>query len=221
MRIRLISQVVSGAFGILFYSKIACANVSEKKNGNVLPDFPMMSVDHRVGKMFFVAVEPFGRIPSSGFGLRSGYFITPDSFVGVNYSQGTLAFVSTVYESNLFELTYKRFFTNSFYMDAGIASEQLEVKYEVVSAVNSFAKVQSEAFFQRSGLVLHLGNQWQWRRFTVGCDWLGHHLPLVKKETFNAARDGDITDEGRQKQEVRSTTRSTLQLVRIYFGFSF
>jgi hypothetical protein len=203
------------------YSQMSPAQTTAKKFDNTLPEMPLISVDHRVDKTVFIAAEPYGRLPSSGYGGRIGYFITPDSLVGVNYSAGDLDLNNAVYDSTLVELTYKRFFTNSIYMDAGVASEVVDVKYRVVDAANTFARVESKANIKRSGLVLHIGNQWQWSNLTLGCDWLGHHLPLSKEESFRPAAGGDLGDEAKQKYEVKKATKSTLQIVRAYVGFSF
>ena len=214
-------RAITYALVAAFFSQISIAQTTEKKFDNTLPEMPLISVDHRVGKKVFVAVEPYGRLPSAGYGARVGYFITPDSLVGVNYSTGRLDLNDAAYESTLFELTYKRFFTNSIYMDAGLASEAVDTRYRVIDAANSFAKVESKAALKRSGVVLHIGNQWQWSNITLGCDWLGHHLPLSRKESFSPSAGGDPSDEARQKREVKKATRSTLQMIRAYVGFSF
>lgn len=216
-----ILRAVSFALVAVCYGQISLAQTTQKKFDNTLPEMPLISVDHRVDKKVFIAAEPYGRLPSAGFGGRIGYFITPDSLVGVNYSTGSLSLNDAAYDSMLFELTYKRFFTNSIYIDAGIANEAVDVKYKVVDATNSFARVESKAEIKRSGVVLHIGNQWQWSTFTLGCDWLGHHLPITKDESFSPATDGDPGDEARQKRGVQKATKSTLQIIRAYIGISF
>jgi hypothetical protein len=203
------------------YGQMSLAQTTEKKFDNTLPEMPLLSVDHRVGKTVFIAAEPYGRLPSAGFGGRIGYFITPDSLVGINYATGSLKRNDAVFDSTLLELTYKRFFTNSIYMDAGVASELVDVKYKVIDTANTLARVESNASLKRSGFVLHIGNQWQLSNFTIGCDWLGHHLPVSKDESFSPAAGGNIEDEARQKRAVQRATRSTFQFIRGYVGFSF
>jgi hypothetical protein len=214
-------RAVTFALFAACYGQMSLAQTTDNKFDNTLPEMPLLSVDHRVGKTVFLAVEPYGRLPSAGFGGRIGYFITPDSLVGINYSTGSMEHNDAVFDSTLLELTYKRFFTNSIYMDAGIANEVVDVRYKVIDTANSFARVESKASLKRSGFVLHIGNQWQFSNFTFGCDWLGHHLPVFQDESFSPAAGGDIADEGRQKRAVQRATRSTLQFVRGYVGFSF
>jgi len=213
-------QVLFAAIIFSLYSQLLWAEDLDLKKGHSFPEPELISVDHRVGKTAFVAVEP-GRIPTTGFGIRTGYFITPDSLLAVNYSSGKLTTDDSDFEFSLIELIYKRFFTNSFYMDAGIAREKVLVDYEVVSSTNSSLHVKSQADIQRNGLVIHMGNQWQWSRFTIGCDWIGHHLPLVKEEAFKSNGNVAASEEDRKKKNIKNTVRSTLQLARIYLGISF
>lgn len=211
-------------FGTILAIGCADASIAQttgRKTSDFLPEAPLISVDHRVGKTVFVGIEPLGRLPSTGYGLRAGYYISPDSLVGLSYSFAKLETNNAVSESLLFEVTYKRFFTNSFYMDAGFASDAIGVTYQVRSSANAYEKVESSGELKRLGLVLHMGNQWQWNHFTLGCDWVGHHLPLQRSESFKPSAGGNPEDEDRQKDEVRKKVRSTLQLARFYVGISF
>jgi hypothetical protein len=214
-------RFIIGTILVLGWTQAVVAQNTDGKTNDFLPDLPLISVDHRVGKTVFVGVEPLGRLPSTGYGLRTGYYITPDSLVGLNYAVAKLETKDAVFESLLFEVTYKRFFTNSFYMDAGFASESINMTYQVESAANASEKVESSGELKRLGLVLHMGNQWQWNHFTLGCDWVGHHLPLQRSESFKPSAGGNSQDEDRQKDETRKKLPSTLQLARFYLGFSF
>lgn len=214
-------RVAASAFCLSLACQVSLAQTTDKKFDSTLPEMPLISVDHRVGKTVFIALEPLGRLSTPGYGFRAGYYLFPDSLVGINYALGNVNLNGAIYDSTLIEVTYKRFLTNSFYMDAGFASEQIDVKYNVVSAALPVASVESNAEFQRWGVVLHMGNQWQWNHFTLGCDWLGHQLSLSRKESFNPAGAGDPGDEARQKRDVKKAARSTLQVLRFFLGFSF
>lgn len=180
-----------------------------------------LSVDNRIGKKAFAAIELAGFTPNLGFGLRGGYFISPDSIIGLSYLNGSFDTKTQSYNKSLFEVTYKRFFTNSLYLDAGFGYQKWTVDYKVTDNSNSATENASTATLTNFGLVLHVGNQWQWRAFTVGCDWAGYFQPLTSTEKFASSGNNNTIDQDKEERAIKNNTSSTYHLVRLYAGYAF
>ncbi len=65
-----------------------------------------------------------------------------------------------------------------------------------------------------------LGNQWCWRHFTLGADWVGVSVPVF--ERVRVSKEGDATDEGRR---TRIATREwhgvDVHYLTLYAGLAF
>lgn len=193
----------------------------KKKNGDSGKKLAKMSVDNRIGKKVFAAIELAGLTPNVGFGVRGGYFLSPDSILGLSYAAGSFETKTQNYKKSIFEVTFKRFFTNSLYADAGLGYQKWTVDYRVTDNSNSTKELNSQATIADIGLVLHIGNQWQWRAFTVGCDWAGYFQPLSSSKKFADAGDANKADQAKEERAVEHNTRSTFHLLRLFAGYAF
>lgn len=64
-------------------------------------------------------------------------------------------------------------------------------------------------FFKDYGLGIRVGNEWQWKNFTMGCDWFGLNRTLIKVyNTFPSTSFG--LDQER-----------TIAFLNLYLGYSF
>jgi hypothetical protein len=71
---------------------------------------------------------------------------------------------------------------------------------------------------------LNIGNQWQFKNFTLGCDWVGVTLPLSKKySNESVATTGNLATEQQENEDAKEdlTERTQINLLRFYLGASF
>jgi hypothetical protein len=193
----------------------------KKEEGAEDKSLVKLSVDNRVGKKIYAALELAGFSPNLGFGLRGGYFLNPDSIVSLSYVGGGFSTKTQKYQKSLFEVTYKRFFTNSLYADAGLGYQKWTADYKVTDNSDSTKEIGTQATISNIGLVLHVGNQWQWRAFTTGCDWAGYFQPLTRSEKFASSSSFNSLDREKEERAVKNNTRSTYHLLRFYAGYAF
>lgn len=96
-------------------------------------------------------------------------------------------------------LQYKHFTGNSFYL----APELFYINYTENDDTPSFFDRKDERI-TALGLSFKIGNQWQWKHFTVGCDWVGLGRTLIH---FN--RTDDFLSD------------LSFTLLNVYVGWSF
>jgi hypothetical protein len=73
-----------------------------------------------------------------------------------------------------------------------------------------------------TGIDLHVGNQWQWDGFTMGCDWVGYFLSLSTSASYGSGSDLDAADKKSEEDSLISRLGgSSLHLARFYIGWSF
>ncbi len=65
-----------------------------------------------------------------------------------------------------------------------------------------------------------LGNQWSWRHFTLGADWVGVSIPVF--ERVRVTEEGGSTDEGRKTRIATREWRGVdLHYLTLYAGLAF
>ena len=85
-----------------------------------------------------------------------------------NYTQSKVRDISAL-------VTYRQFTGNSFYWKAGFGYSSYEAFWLFAYANSVNVRNESGYQFTASSLIgaLNIGNEWQWERFTIGCDWVG------------------------------------------------
>lgn len=103
-----------------------------------------------------------------------------------------------------FALQYKHFTGNSFY----IAPEIFYLNTREESRIPIFSEIfnidgEMEEYISL-GAGVRIGNQWSWRHFSIGVDWIGYgrRVGIFKRSSSNA-------------------TENTWTLLNIYAGLSF
>ncbi len=106
------------------------------------------------------------RLPNSA--VSGMYFLTPNDLLGLK-----LGSLSGKENQNSIAIQYKRYFGNSFYA----APELFYLRsYEEINGfwADVFNINQREyASYKSLGAGVRIGNQWTWKNFTLGCDWIG------------------------------------------------
>lgn len=189
---------------------------------SALPAFAQESEANRKDKTATVAVEAIGftLMPVSGF--RAGYFFSPDLTAEVAYATGGAKVLDFEADKTVIEAKAKYFFGNSFYVDGGLANESWKVKYSVLTSATGTTTESFSGSVSNTGLTLHLGNQWQWSGFTLGCDWVGYFLALSTTSSFGSSGAVDEDDKKDQETSIKNTMGgSSAHLARFYLGWSF
>jgi hypothetical protein len=122
-----------------------------------------LSVDNRVGKHAYVAAEVSAYASRPSEGLRAGYFLSPDTVLELTHARLSSQYAGDDVTGTATDLGYKTFFSNSLYGHAGLSHQTWAV---------------DDRKYGRTAATVQVGNQWQWRAATAGCDWLGYLLPL-------------------------------------------
>ncbi|MFZ4715404.1 MAG: hypothetical protein ACOYL6_16895 [Bacteriovoracaceae bacterium] len=95
-------------------------------------------------------------------------YIDDDNILGlkIGYTNNNTSKYWNHYQSNI-SLQYKRYVSNSFYLAP-------EIIYLKTQAKNSEAGSSSpDTSSSGLGAGFRIGNQWHWKNFTLGCDWIG------------------------------------------------
>lgn len=123
-----------------------------------------LSVDNRVGKHVYVAAEVSAYAARPSEGLRAGYFLSPDTVLELSHARLSTEYAGEDVAGTATDFGYKTFFSNSFYGNAGFSHQTWAV---------------DNRSYGRTAATVQVGNQWQWRSATAGCDWLGYLMPLT------------------------------------------
>ena len=207
------------------------------------------SLDLRKGKSYIATVELLGigtGLLSSSSGVNFGAYRDSDSLIefsavvstnsGSSFSTNKSTDSDTKMDNQTAEdgrafdiaIRYKQFFGNSFYGYIGPAYRQTEATLKLRSTssagVTSSSVDIASAAMRDLGLDGAIGNAWQWSNFTMGCDWIGLHVPIARFRN-------DYDDKGyiTSVKQVNDARRSfvnqargpAFMMLRFYVGASF
>jgi hypothetical protein len=182
----------------------------------------MDSAQHRANKRWQATFGPGHAHPFFGVRARFSLFLDRDSMMFLDLSGGTTwnglsplySYSKTQSEGRKLSLGSKLFLSNSFYVE-GTGFYRI-----VARKADQFAN-DIEFSSQAVGMEFLIGNQWQWNRFTLGCDWIGVHVPL---SVFGEKSRGTDSSEYFQRKSTEFESfskRVSLILAGFYIGFSF
>lgn len=143
----------------------------------------------------------------SNFTLGVGYFIDDNDLINLRYTFQNSSGAEQSRSSNDFPektraiaLGDRHFFGNSF-NTLGSLYWKDHSKFDRANG--------RTYYFKDYGLGIRLGNEWQWKNFTMGCDWFGLNHSLVKvADSFPA------TSFGLDRE-------LTFSFLNFYLGYSF
>ena len=166
--------------------------------------------------------------PVSATAFELGYFATPDLLLQVGYSDGTFDLDFFSVEASVLEFDAKYFIGNSFYVKGGLADRQLSLKnVSCYACGTSGQNTQLGNYGYVASLVVDasIGNEWQFKYLTLGCDWFGVMEPLaiLKSQTtatvaanLSASDQSDLNDTWSRLGKTLS-----FELLHFYIGLSF
>lgn len=187
--------------------------------------FAKNSEEEREDKKYFVTLAPLGlEFETRSASIDAGIYLDSNSTLSLQYTQLLVASSTTLIGDSddrsdesqelwddagkgfALSINYKKFVTRTFYLRPSIYYRSQKI---VISTSESFGSlVDSEAgSIHDSGLSFRIGNQWQWSKLTIGCDWVGVSQLLV---TFD--RSGNLEDDN---------ISTNLSLLNAYVGMSF
>jgi hypothetical protein len=161
-----------------------------------------------------------GNINMYNLGVGVNYFINPNNLIVAEIGTGTnVDFVSSFGGdtvngwTNWQGIYYKHFFNNSFYIKGGI--EFTEVRYNVTHY--ELTDYSQSAYINLYSLYVAIGNQWQFRTFTLGCDWVAADLPFAN----TSYSETDVGTPNNAWNLKSNLTNGGLTVARFYLGMNF
>lgn len=176
------------------------------------------SEDYRRDKVGVVLVEMgLINVLHFGTGLQGGVFLDDDTIIAADLFSARFDFLG---KSQVTTETVRlhRFVSNSFYLVGGAGLRQS------VTEAYSWRK-SDQSTFRANHFVgeFALGNRWQMKQFTIGCDWFGLTGQLVKISS-SESHDDDVsvnTRDSRKHDFDSQNENVNIQLVRFHLGFVF
>lgn len=114
-----------------------------------------------------------------------------------------------VYKGTTVELSYKQFEGNTFYFEPSLF-------YRTFTGADWYSSLtgtrNGEVEAEDLGIGFKIGNQWQWKNLTVGCDWIG----IGKRIAILSERE--LTDDD---SDVMDDMETTYTWLNFYVGVSF
>lgn len=186
---------------------------------------------NRMDKQWTFGAQLVGVGPTyaTSYGLTAGYFLNrnmiffaeimtgnldSDSFLDSNYT----SFSTINIDGRSIGAHFKHFVGNSFYYRAGLDLRFIEYKFSHSSGDQASFKGTS------LGLTFNIGNQWQWKNFTLGCDWIGLTVPMsdnYKDEQLTTGGSSFYDPQDFEDDKDTLLGDTTLNVLRFYLGASF
>lgn len=221
--------LLCGLFCLSFFAEAQTPSTEEivatKETSNSVSE--NSSEMNRVDKKYEISLMPVGFGPNPGVstGVNFGYYINKDSTVLLSYSyiskgRSCWGFYSCSDSGQSFGVHYKKFVSNSFYYSFGFYHRQVTFNEQLT---NSAPDDYNYSFTGTSNDVgMSIGNQWQWKTFTLGCDWIGMSYPFATQIDNEVVTGNGVSAQSSLKQQENNYVKSMRSLgLRFYMGTSF
>lgn len=141
------------------------------------------SQEGRSNKKYEFTFQTGGDYRMSPSQLAGMYFIDANNLVGLKVGVDR---TGEDFQTSI-ATQYKRYFGNSFYAAGEVF--YLNTREDTTGFINDIFSLSEsrEAQYTSLGAGVRIGNQWTWKHFTLGCDWIGvgHRMVSFKKESPN------------------------------------
>jgi hypothetical protein len=130
--------------------------------------------------------------------------------------------ISTKVEGSAFALSFKQFFTDSFYVEGGFDYAKASGEFTISKAVLGTAEdaTVDVGHYTKLSALIQIGNQWQWDSFTLGTSWIGALIPLARSEEYtDTTFFGTTPNSAKKFEDGAKETQATV--LRFYLGWSF
>jgi hypothetical protein len=194
---------------------------SVKSKTNLKTAKVYQSRENRNDKKYVITVGAIGYNFGTGTNnYEVGYHYKQNRIIGLQYQEfrNSLPIFSSTrdedesdYERNrkghALLLSYKAFAKNSLYLKSSLY-HRIQERVDKNSSAQRDQREFNKLSYEDMGLLFSIGNQWQWKNFTLGADWIGMSTVLAI-----------INQEGDYKIEGRDLADWTL--LNFYMGYSF
>ncbi|UYL09320.1 hypothetical protein B9G69_001880 [Bdellovibrio sp. SKB1291214] len=175
----------------------------------------------RMGKSYEVSLTPvaIGPIPGLNTGVNIATYLTRNAAVIFGYSllvggRSCWGAISCSDKGYAFELYYRQFFGNSFYVAGG-----LDQRYVSSHGSDDFTGESYSFDGETTAASVVIGNQWHWQRFVLGCDWFGLSVPISSRVSNVKTRGSYGYDFEDAKNALVTGTRP--MALRVHVGMTF
>lgn len=153
---------------------------------------------------------------------EAGVYVNKDDLIGLQYSNYENGLEG---ETKVLALGYTLFNGNSFYWWNGIGYRQVEIRSP---RGFGFLTPERRATFQEGSYSdiswdSGIGNRWQWKSFTLGCEWLGFYMRGTKiAHKLDDESDANAAAVEKQRQmDEEDPGRGNFRFLTIHAGVSF
>ena len=103
-------------------------------------------------------------------------------------------------------INYKKFFGQTFYIKPSVYYKSQNI-VKSTSSIGGVLVDKEAGYVHDLGIGFKVGNQWQWSKFTLGCDWIGYNKKIALLD-ISGNLDEDVYQD-------------SLSLLNLYLGMSF
>lgn len=176
---------------------------------------------------YSLSLQPIG---ITGFGaswsLSGGYYIGTSLLIEGSYGQTSR--INIDLDSKIYGVRLRSSFGGSFYTSVGLARQTFtfatEETYTNILIADEPRLWRYEAEAARTVLDLSVGNRWDYRYFSVGCDWVGVLVPLQKgkiKIQMQGVAENIKDQQDAQSDMQKFIDDTDLQVLHLYVGTTF
>lgn len=184
---------------------------------------------NRMNQSMNIGAQVIGVGPSSEAtqGLYAAFQLDRNSLVlieGTRSDRERGLFDPTSIKTRSLGVHYKQFLGNSFYVRGGIDWREAEYR-DVYNSSYGLSEFDYQISFRgtSTAVSVSIGNQWTYRNFILGCDWIGGVQPL--SHSFSEDRvSGSVSSWRQDDYEVekkRLVSGFVTQGLRLYLGLAF
>jgi hypothetical protein len=169
----------------------------------------------------YATLTPWGRSDGVHRGIDAGYFMSNDFSLGF---RGEISREENFnYESWSIGVVARKFFRRTFYLSGSLKS-RLATRSSSTSFFSGDERIERLYQWQYSdqGAEVAIGNQWRFKNFIFGCDWLGYYAPLLKSSKLTVTpQDSDPNSSEEPTDQFVLSGNSYLRIASFYVGFTF
>jgi hypothetical protein len=164
------------------------------------------SASNRMDKKYSLNATILGlNFSTSALSAEASYFLNPTTTLGLQYSSlmnTSRDDTNSDQEAKLWEddgvgsaitINAKKFLSNSFYAKAGLYY-RTQKSVERTLTRNGVLEEAEYGEYEDIGLSVSIGNQWQFKNFTLGADWIGisNSLSILDQEGTKKYTTADL-----------------------------
>lgn len=167
---------------------------------------------NRENKKASLALSTGFTYSSGSVGLSASLFLDEDTMLSASfYDLSDDNRDSSDYEEGYAaQVSFKQFSGNSFYVEPFLYYRDIK-ENDTDPFIFSFSEPERYQYRIRDiGVGVKIGNQWQWKNLTVGCDWVGLNRQVSRLE-----------EEGNSDFLSENESRFQFTLLNFYVGASF